>query len=143
MVPLGVWIEMGWMAMRQLMTGASIVQKWAVQPVSAMAWAPGSAIVAAGEETGAGGPIGVSDGGSTTCGTCGASEAGGEGKRQVAGVIVLVGVEGGRELSGSIGFPRRQTAEAEGGVALVPPREERPLRPLLPPLRIVLLPPIM
>ena len=47
--PFGLWMAIGTEAMRLLCTGISTVQKWAVQPVSAMATV---------EKTGMGGPTG-------------------------------------------------------------------------------------
>ena len=60
-LPLGLRIAMGWRAGRLLMTGASIVQKWAVQPVSAMTGE--EARERARESCGnKGGPIGLCEG---------------------------------------------------------------------------------
>jgi hypothetical protein len=127
MVPLGVWMEMGWVATRTLMTGASIVQKWAVLPVSAIA---GAYVMGTdgGVGIGAGGPIAGAEGGTSR----GTRTAGGIAFTD--GVIVL-GEQA--QVGGAIGFPPGQDGGAvAGGVA--PPRGERP-----PPRRMVLLPPIM
>lgn len=106
------------MATWTLVIGASMVQKWAVQPVSAMA----------GAEERVGGPIGMIGAGRTA----GTGTASGSGVA-TAGVIVLAEQDG---IGETIGFPPCQS----GAGVVVPPREEEE-RP--PPRRMVLLPPII
>ena len=132
MVPLGVWMEMGWVATRMLVTGASIVQKWAVLPVSAIAGAPERGKRESQKQRGG---RTYRDDRRRVDGRWHKTSRQERRRMKAAGVIVLGGVGDGP--MGAIGFPRRQTAGAGGAAdGAAPPREPRWPPP---PRRIVVL----
>jgi hypothetical protein len=118
MVPPGVWIEIGHDVGRRFMTGASIVQKCAVLPVSAMAGTDGGSAMV-------GGPTGARAAGSGGLAT------------GITITSLRVTLEDGAVARG-VGFPPGQAEDVGGGAeAGALPRGVRP------PRRMVLLPPIM